>query len=76
MRSERTGGARDRKVNIARDEIRQNYCRIKIYRMPKVRLGKLTSHPAHVVRLWLFDILYASQKARSRDCERVIYGGY
>lgn len=35
---------------------------IKIYRMPKVRLGNLP-HRAHVVCLWLFDIPYASRKS-------------
>lgn len=30
-----------RKVNIARDGIRRNYCCIKIYRISEVRLGKL-----------------------------------
>lgn len=36
---------------------------IKIYRMPKVRLGKLTSSCACRARLWLFDILYASRRS-------------
>lgn len=46
-----------RKVNIVRDGIRRNYCRIKIYRISEVRLGKFTSSCAYTHRLWVSNIL-------------------
>lgn len=61
VRIERAEWPKRRKVNIARDGIRRNYYCIKIYRILKVRLGKLTSSCTHTSFIG-FPISYASQQ--------------
>lgn len=69
-----TGGAVEerRKVNIAHDRIRRNYCCIKIYRILEARLGKFTSSCA--CRLWVSNmhccnIAKKRENPRSRDTD-------
>lgn len=65
--SERAERLKRRKVNIARDGIRRNYCCIKIYRLSEeVRLGKTYFIP-RTHRLWVSDILRTSQRNPQRD---------
>lgn len=68
---ERAEQPKRRKVNIARDGIRRNYCSIKIYRILEVRLGKLTSSWAHTSFMAFQYPTHRSETPRDRG-DRIV----